>query len=155
MRSATDEIESVCSGPDYYVQPTRRYSLIAWPVLPNSTATQLFLTPSAQVKLLTQGLVKREEALERIGEDSREAAEDAERSAVAFSALAAREAVTSPVRRAAAEAAVAEQRARETALQERYKALSEQLADLHRRGAAGPPAQSAGADLHVPQPIAA
>ncbi len=113
------------------------------------------MTPPVQVKLLTQGLVKREEALERIGEDSREAAEDAERSAVAFSALAAREAVTSPVRRAGAEAAVAEQRARETALQERYKALSEQLADLRRRGAAGPAAQPAGADLHVPQPIAA
>ena len=47
--------------------------------------------PSAQVKLLTQGLVKREEALERMGEESREAAEDAERSAAAFSALAARE----------------------------------------------------------------
>ena len=104
------------------------------------------------MKLLTQGLVKREETLERVAEDAREAAEDAERSAAAFSALAAREAVTSPVRRAAAEGAVAEQRARETALQKRFKALSEQVADL-RRAAAGH-AVPAPEAVHVPQPIA-
>ena len=58
------------------------------------------------------------------------------------------------MRRAAAEAAVAEQRARETALQDRYKALTEQLVDL-RRAAAGQKAAPAGAELPVLQPIAA
>ncbi len=54
------------------------------------------------MKLLTQGLVKRGEALEDTAEETREAIEDAERSAAAFSALAAREALTIPARRTAA-----------------------------------------------------
>ena len=62
----------------------------------------------------------------------REAVEDAERNAVAFTVLAAREAITGPQRRAAAEEAVAEQRAREETLQARYKALRDHLADLQR-----------------------
>ena len=95
------------------------------------------------MKLLTGGLADRNTRLQQVGEDLREAVEDADRNAVAFSALAAREAVTGPQRRAAAAAAVAEQRAREKELQARYKALHDQLADL-RRGAAGP----------VQQPIA-
>jgi hypothetical protein len=49
------------------------------------------------------------------------------------------------------ETAVTEQRARETALQKRYKALSDQLTDLRRAAAAD---GSVGAPAQVPEPIA-
>lgn len=68
-------------------------------------------------------------------QDMREAVEDAERNAVAFRVLAAREAVVGPQRRDAAAAAAAEQRTRETELQARYKNLRSRLDEL-RGGAA-------------------
>lgn len=82
-----------------------------------------------------QGLLVRSGRLEEQAQDMREAVEDAERNAVAFRVLAAREAVVGPQRRDAAAAAVAAQRARETELQARYKELRSQLDEL-RSGAA-------------------
>ena len=75
----------------------------------------------------------------------REAVEDAERNAVAFRVLAAREAVVGPQRRDAAAAAVAVQRTRESELQARFKELQSHLDELHRASASAQAATSVAA----------
>ncbi|BDA46189.1 Cell division cycle 5-like protein [Coccomyxa sp. Obi] len=89
-----------------------------------------------RLAVLTKGYVMREAALRKDIEGTWQAVQTAEQELACFRALAQREAVAMPERKAAVKARLAAQEAREQQLQKRFKVLHSDLADASKAVAA-------------------